>query len=323
MKYRTLGKTGFEVSEIGFGAWGIGGGWWHAADDAESMRVMRTAFDLGINFIDTAYNYGDGHSETLVGRAAKEASGDILVATKIPPKNYGFPSQPGTPLSEAYPTDWMIECTETSLKRLGLETIDLQQFHVWLDEWADMDEWKEAVVKLKQQGKVRTFGLSLNFPMEPDYGAAGFATGLIEVCQVAYNIFDQIPAAELFPLARQENIGIIVKSPLDEGALTGTITPDTKFPEDSFQGYYFRDDRPKEVWERVKALEFLLAGDSETMAEAALRFCLSPDVVSTVIAGTRKVTHMEANAKASDKGPLPPEYLERLKEHAWVHNYWA
>jgi aryl-alcohol dehydrogenase-like predicted oxidoreductase len=323
MRYRKLGKAGFEVSEISFGAWGIGGAWWAGEDDGQSLESMRLAFELGVNFVDTAPNYGDGHSEELVGRAVKDWGKKIYIGTKVNPKNFTWPAEPGASIKEVFPQDWIIESTEKSLRRLGVEQIDLQQFHVWLDEWAGQDEWKETVVKLKEQGKVKAFGLSLNYPLEPDYGAEGIRTGLIDACQVVYNIYEQAPETGLFPLALQENIGIIVKSPLDEGALTGKITPDTVFPENSFQDFYFSGDRKREVYERARALEFLIHDDVETLAEAALRFCLSHPALSTVIVGMRKPEHTRANVKASDKGSLPKEDLEKLKEHAWPHNFWV
>jgi aryl-alcohol dehydrogenase-like predicted oxidoreductase len=323
VKYRKLGKAGFEVSEISFGAWGIGGDWWAGEDDQESLKSMRLAFELGVNFVDTAPNYGNGHSEELVGKAVRDWGEKIYISTKINPKNFTWPAVPGTPLKEVFPQDWIIESTEASLKRLGVEQIDLQQLHVWLDEWADQDEWKEAVVKLKEQGKIKALGLSLNYPLEPDYGAAGIRTGLIDSCQVVYNIYEQVPEQGLFPLALKENIGIIVKSSLDEGALTGKITPETVFPEGSFQDFYFSGDRKLEVYERATALEFLVHGDVESLAEAALRFCLSHPALSTVIVGMRKPEHTRANVTASDKGPMPKKDLETLKDHAWPHNFWA
>lgn len=322
MRYRKLGKAGFEVSEISFGAWGIGGDWWAGEDDAESLKSMRLAFELGVNFVDTAPNYGNGHSEELVGRAVREWGEKIYLGTKINPMNFTWPAAPGTPLKEVFPRQWIIESTEKSLKRLGVEQIDLQQLHVWLDEWADQDEWKEAVVRLKEQGKIKAFGLSLNYPLEPDYGAEGIRTGLIDTCQVVYNIYEQVPAEKLFPLALQENIGVIAKSPLDEGALTGKITPATVFAEGSFQDFYFKGDRKREVYERAKALEFLLHDEVESLAEAALRFCLSHPALSTVIVGMRQPEHTRANVKASERGPLPQADLEKLKEHAWPHNFW-
>lgn len=322
MRYRTLGRTGYKVSEIGFGAWGIGGGWWKGEQDQESLQSLRRALELGVNFLDTAITYGDGHSEELVGQVVRESKSKVYVTTKIPPKNYGFPPAPGTPLREAFPKEWIIACTERSLKSLGLEQIDLQQFHVWSDEWADMDEWKEAVVELKRQGKISAFGLSLNYPLERDYGAKAINTGLIDACEVTYNIYEQEPEEGLFPLALEKNIGILAKSPLDEGSLSGKITPESVFPEGGFLDGYFRGDRRQEVWKRAQALEFLKHDPKDSLAEIALRFCLSHPAVTSVIAGMRKPEHVDSNAAASDKGPLPKKDLEQLKGHAWPHNFW-
>jgi len=323
MRYRKLGKSGLEVSEIGFGGWGIGGAWWSGANDDESLQSLKLTLELGVNFFDTAPNYGDGRSEKLIGTALHGWSGRTLIATKVNPKNMVWPAAPGTPLLDVFPGEWIIESTEKSLKNLGVEQVDVQLLHVWLDEWADRDEWKEAFLKLKTQGKVRAFGLSLNYPLEPDYGARAIDTGLIDCCEVVYNIFEQAPEAGLFPLALQKNVGIIVKSPLDEGALTGKITPETVFPEGSFQDWYFRGDRKQEVQQRARAREFLLHDGCESLSEAALRFCLSHPAVSTIIAGMRKPEHVRANTKASGKGPLPADDLARLQAHAWPHNFWA
>ena len=321
MRYRKMAKTGVEISEIGFGGWGIGGAWWAGADDEASLRSLITAFELGVNFVDTAPNYGDGRSERLIGQAVSEWSGRIYVTTKVNPGNFVWPARPGTPLEEVFTKEWIIKSTENSLRNLGTEQIDLQLLHVWLDEWADRDEWKEAFLQLKQSGKVAAFGLSLNYPLEPDHGEKAIMTGLIDAVEVTYNIFEKAPEQELFPLAQRENVTVIAKSPLDEGALTGKVRPDTVFPEDSFRGFYFKGDRKQEVWERVQPLHFLLR-DGDTMAQAALRFCLSHPAVTTVITGMRSLDHTRENVQASDRGPLAEEDLERLREHAWPHNFW-
>ena len=322
MRYREFGKTGLKVSEIGFGGWGIGGAWWSGANDEESLRSVKQALDLGVNFLDTAPNYGDGRSEQIIGQALQGRAGRAVVATKVNPKNMKWPAAPGTPLSEVFPADWIISSTEKSLKNLGVEQIDIQLLHVWLDEWAGLDEWKNACLKLKGQGKVRAFGLSLNYPLKPDYGAKAIATGLIDCCEVVYNIYERAPEEGLFPLALKQKVGIIVKSPLDEGALTGKITPASVFPQGSFLDFYFQGDRKQEVYRRAQALEFLLHDGCETLSEAALRFCLSHQAVSTIIVGMRKPEHARENVQASDKGPLPAADLARLKDHAWPHDYW-
>jgi aryl-alcohol dehydrogenase-like predicted oxidoreductase len=322
MRYRKLGKTGFQVSEIGFGAWGIGGGWWAGENDEESLNALRLAFESGVNFVDTALNYGDGHSEALVGQGVRQWPSRVYVSTKVPPKNYTWPAVPGTPLAEAFPREWVVQCVEQSLKNLGLECVDLLMFHVWLDEWAGMDEWKETVEQLKRLGKISAVGLSLNFPLEGDYGARTIETGLIDACQAVYNIYEQTPQRGLFPLALEHGVGIIARSPLDEGALTGKITPETTFPEGSFLDSYFKADRKREVHQRAQALDFLLCDDCKTLGQAALRFCLSHPAVSTVIVGMRNPEHTRQNAEASDKGGLARADLDRLAEHDWPHNFW-
>lgn len=324
MRYRKLGKTGLEVSEIAYGAWGIGGDWWKGCTDEEATASLYRSVDLGINFIDTAMGYGDGHSEQLIGAVLRKRSERVMVATKIRPMNYNFGPKPGDSFKEAYSTKWIMECTERSLKYLQQEQIDLQMLHVWLDEWAEYDEWKEAVVRLKDQGKVRCFGLSLVFPLqEAHVPKAAIASGLVDACQVVYNIYQQEPEELLFPLAQKENVGIIVRCPLDEGSLTGTITPDSTFPEGDWRNDYFRGERKAEVYKRAQALQWLMQGQAASLPEAALRFCLSQPAVSAIVVGMRRPYHVDANIQASDRGPLPPQDLERLREHAWPHNYWA
>jgi aryl-alcohol dehydrogenase-like predicted oxidoreductase len=324
VQYRKLGKAGFEVSEIGYGAWGIGLDWWKGSTDEDAVNSMNLAIDLGVNFIDTAMGYGDGHSERLIGQVLSSRTEPVYVATKVRPMNYNFSPKPGDSFQEAFSKEWIIENTERSLKNLGQEQLDVQMLHVWLDEWADHDEWKEAVARLKEQGKVRSFGLSLVFPLEDTHvPKKAIKTGLIDVCQVVYNIYQQEPQEVLFPLAQEHNVGIVVRCPLDEGALTGMITPETTFPEDDWRNNYFGGDRKREVYERAQALQWLVGSDVESLAEGALRFCFSHPAVATVIAGMRQVKHVRSNAKASAKGPLAAEQLERLKEHAWPHNFWV
>lgn len=323
MRYRKLGKAGFEVSEIGYGAWGIGLDWWKGSTDEDALNSMNLAIDLGVNFIDTAMGYGDGHSERLIGQVLKSRSEQVYVATKIRPMNYNFCPCPGDSFKEAFTKEWIIENSEQSLKNLGQERLDVQMLHVWTDEWADHDEWKEAVVRLKEQGKVRSFGLSLVCPLEEIHiPQRAFETGLIDVCQVVYNIYQQEPQEMLFPLAQEHEVGIVARCPLDEGALTGKIALDTTFPEGDWRNSYFGGDRRAQVIERADALEWLIGDDVETLSEAALRFCWSHPAVSSVIVGMRRTEHVKANALASDKGDLAPEALERLKAHAWPHNFW-
>ena len=325
MLYRKLGSTDMNVSVLGFGGWGIGSSdWAGSSDDQEAINSIRRAMEHGVNFFDSALGYGAGHSEELIGQVVKGKQDQFYVTSKIPPKNYTWPQKPGTPIAEAYPKDWIIECTEKSLKNYGLDYIDLQQFHVWINEWSEIDEWKEAVAQLVKDGKVRYFGLSINFPYgKEDDGIPVLENGSADSIQVVHNIFQQEPEQDVFPAAEKTKKGIICRCPLDEGALSGKITPDTVLPEGSFLGNYFRGERKREVFEKTQALNWLMAeGYAENLAEAAIRYCLSFPVVSSVIVGMRSSKHTEANCKAADKGPLPKEAVERLKAHAWNHNYW-
>jgi len=322
MRYRKLGRTGFEVSEIGYGAWGIGGKMWLDSDDQESLRALRRAFELGVNFIDTALVYGDGHSEQLVAQVLRDAPHKVYVATKVPPKNRLWPARPGIGIEEVFPYDYIIRCTEESLRNLGLETVDLQQLHVWNPEWLDREEWRRAAEDLKRAGKIRAFGISIN-DHQPDSALEVIQTGLIDTVQVIYNIFDQSPEKNLFPLCQKLDIGVIVRVPLDEGGLTGKITPETRFPPGDWREEYFKGDRKRQVWERVQAIQRDIEGLVEgTIAEVALRFCLSHPAVSTVIPGMRRVQTVESSCSVSDLGPLPENVIQVLRRHAWPRNFY-
>lgn len=321
MKFRRLGRTGIEVSEIGYGAWGIGGKQWLGGEDDESVRALRRAIELGVNFIDTALAYGEGHSEKLVGEVVRQAPGKVWVSTKIPPKNQKWPAQPGIPITEVFPYEYVMECTEKSLRNLNTETIDLQQFHVWNPEWLGSDDWCRAIQDLKKSGKVRFVGISIN-DHQPDSALEIIETGLIDTVQVIYNIFDQSPESKLLPLCQAKDIGVLARVPLDEGALTGTITAETQFPHGDFRGWYFRKDRKQQVVEHVDALKADIKPGEGTLPEVALRYILSHPAVSTVIPGMRKVSNVESNAAVSDKGPLPGAMLERVKKHAWDKNFY-
>jgi aryl-alcohol dehydrogenase-like predicted oxidoreductase len=321
MEYRTFGKTGMKISEIGYGAWGIGGEMWQGSKDEESIKALHRAIDLGLNFIDTALVYGGGHSENLVGRLLKDRKEQLYVASKIPPKNMQWPAQAGSALRDVFPYDHIITCTEKSLKNLGVEQIDLQQFHVWNDSWALDAEWQDAIAALKEQGKIRFAGMSLN-DHEPDNALKVAALGLVDSFQVIYNIYDQSPEKNLFPVCQNLGIGIIVRVPLDEGGLSGNITPDTKFPDGDFRGGYFRGDRKRQVYEHTNALKKLLGKEAATTAELALRFCLHHKAVSTVIPGMRSMANVEANCSISDGQQLSESLLAELRHHVWERNYY-
>ena len=321
MNYRSLGRTGLKVSEIGYGAWGIGKGLWIGASDEESLKALHRAVDLGLNFVDTALGYGDGHSEKLVGQLVRERSETIYVATKIPPKNAVWPARPGTPVAEAFPGDHVIRCTEQSLRNLGLETIDVQQFHVWSDEWVGQGDWLEAIQKLKQQGKLRYFGVSIN-DYQPENAIKLIESGVLDTVQVIYNIFEQNPEENLFPACERKNVGVIVRVALDEGGLTGTITPDTNFAEDDFRAKYFRGDRKQQVYERVERIVSDLGISVDQLPETALRYVLSHPAVSTVIPGMRSVRNVERNCLIGDGRGLPEETVGKLKAHRWDRNFY-
>ena len=322
MNYRKLGRTGLEVSEIGYGAWGIAGDAWLGAKDEESLKALNRAVDLGLNFIDTALAYGEGHSERLVGKILAERSETIHVATKVPPKNLQWPAPAGLHPDEVFPGDYVRECTEQSLKNLGVEALDVQQFHVWQDEWMGEGDWQEAVEDLKREGKIRSFGVSIN-DHQPANAVRLIETGLVDTVQVIHNVFDQSPEDELFPACQERGVGVIVRVPFDEGALTGNITPETEFDEGDFRNHYFRDDRKQEVQERVRAIISELGAGEDQIAEIALRYILSHPAVSTVIPGMRSVRNVKRNMRVGDGQGLPEDQVRLLKNHRWVRNFYA
>lgn len=322
MRYRKLGRTGLEISEIGYGAWGIGGKQWKGGTDDESLQALRRAFDLGLNFIDTALAYGDGHSEKLVGSVVKEAPHRVFVATKVPPMNRIWPAAPASAIADVFPYDYIVRSTQESLRNLDVETVDLQQLHVWDPGWIDREEWQRAFEDLKRDGKIRYTGISIN-DHQPDTALAAVASGRFDTVQVIYNIFDQSPAQNLFPAAQKHNVGVLARVPFDEGSLTGNITANSEFEGDEFRAFYFRGDRRRQVVEHVGALRQDLEGVPGSLPEIALRFCLSHPAVSTVIPGMRKVRNVEGNCGVSDQGPLEKAVLEKLKHHAWNKNFYS
>ena len=321
MKYRPFGKTGTNVSEIGYGAWGIGGAMWQGATDEESMRALHKAIDMGVNFIDTALVYGDGHSEGLVGRLVKERQERIYVSTKVPPRNGQWPARKGVDLNETFPHDYIIKKTEQSLKNLNLDFVDIQQFHVWDDEWTDQAEWSDAISRLKEEGKIRHFGVSIN-DHQPENALKLAASGKVDTFQVIYNIFDQSPEDKLFPFCLEKNIGVIVRVPLDEGGLGGSITAETVFPAGDFRNNYFKGNRKQEIVDRVAKLMQISSAEARTIAELALRFTLSHPAVSTVIPGMRSMKNVEANCGLSDGRLLSVKLLAELKNHRWVRDFY-
>lgn len=321
MRYRKLGPTEAEISEIGFGAWGIGGKQWQGGKDDESVTALKRSFELGVNFVDTALAYGDGHSEHLVGQAVRNSFRRIYVATKVPPKNRIWPATPATGIEEVFPYDYIMQCTEESLRNLGVEQIYLQQFHVWTDAWTPTEEWRRAIEDLRRSGKVRYFGVSVS-EHDPDSALEAVKTGLFTAVQVIYNIFDQTPEKNLFPLCEKLKVGVLARVPLDEGGLTGTITEDTTFEPGEFRDSYFRGDRKRQVVEHVNALKADLAAVPGTLPEIALRFCLSHRAVTTVIPGMRRVSTVESSCRAAAAGPLDQKTIGVLRRHAWNRNFY-
>ena len=314
MRYRDFGRTGWSVSEVGYGMWGLAG--WTGTDDREAEAALDRALELGCNFFDTAWAYGEGKSERILGGLLARHPGQRLyVATKIPPRNRRWPSRRGDRLEEVFPPDHIREFTERSLANLGIDTIDLQQFHVWEDAWAQDARWQRAVEELKSQGLVRAVGVSVN-RWEPTNVLQTLETGLIDAVQVIYNIFDQAPEDELFPRCRELGIAVIARVPFDEGTLTGTLTKETRWPADDWRSTYFVPENLAASVDRAEALRPLVPAGM-TMPELALRWILQEPTVSTVIPGMRKIKHVEANLAVSDGSRLPSSLMSQLKAHRW------
>ncbi len=315
MNYRQFGRTGWQVSEVGYGMWGMGG--WSGSDDAESLKSLQRAVDLGCNFFDTAFVYGNGRSENLLGQLVR-ANPDkkLYTATKIPPKNMKYPTLPEHSLEDCYPPEHIEEFLHKSLKNAGLERFDLLQIHTWNDDWTNESGWSDMLEKLKRENLISACGISIN-RWEPSNGVKAVRSGKIDSVQVIYNIFDQNPEDELFPACAEMNVAVIARVPFDEGTLTGTLTKETIFPEGDWRKNYFTPENLLPSVERADALKPLVPENS-TMAEMALRFILDNPTVSTIIPGMRKIKHVEANIDASDAGELPEHLVDELRKHAWI-----
>ena len=335
MNYRILGKTGLKVSEVGMGTWQLAGRpWgWDAPDEEESLRALHRFVELGGNFIDTAWVYGrfddpadarGAHcSEELIGQFIKESGNrdKVIIASKIPPKNRKWPAWQGVPISEVFPEGYIEQMVDSSLKSLGIETLDIMQFHVWQDDFAKEDAWKNEIQRITKKGKVKHWGISIN-DYQPSNCLKTLDTGLIGSVQFIFNIFHQKPTEKLLPYAKEHNIGLITRVPLDEGGLTGKITMKTKF-EDDMRSKYFNEDRLPEFVKRTDELKELLDGEAKSLPELALRYLLSFDEVSTMIPGTRKVKNVDANVSVSDGRKLSPELMKELENHAWERNFYV
>jgi aryl-alcohol dehydrogenase-like predicted oxidoreductase len=314
MRYRRFGRTGWMVSEIGYGMWGMGS--WSGSNDEESRRSLQRAVDLGCNFFDTAWAYGAGRSENLLGQLIRaNPERQLYAATKIPPKNMQWPSRRQFTLDDCYPPDHIEEYVHKSLANAGLESFDLVQFHTWEDSWTDDERWINKVDDLRRQGLIRAIGISIN-RWEPWNGMRAVRSGLIDAVQVIYNIFDQNPEDELFPACAEMDVAVIARVPFDEGTLTGTLTKESRWPAGDWRNTYFVPENLIPSVERADALKPLVPAGM-TMPEMALRFILSNPQVSTIIPGMRKVQHVEANIAASDLGPLPEALHRQLRAHRW------
>jgi aryl-alcohol dehydrogenase-like predicted oxidoreductase len=325
MNYRRFGRTGWKVSEIGYGMWGLAG--WSGSDEDETMRSLRRAVELGCNFFDTAWAYGDGKSEQILAKILKEYKNDsvaggpdkhLYVATKIPPKNRRWPSTRSFTLDDCYPPEYVEEYIEKSLNNLGVETIDLMQLHTWEDRWLNDERLPREIEKMKKTGKVRAFGPSMN-RWEPANGIRAVLEGYADAVQVIYNIFDQNPDDALFPICRMKETAVIARVPFDEGTLTGMLTPDSKWPSGDWRNTYFVPENLKSSIAHAEALRPLIPAGS-TMPEMALRFILNNQNVNTTIPGMRKLKNVEANCAASGLGPLPAELHRKLRAHRWDRN---
>ena len=314
MNYRRFGRAGWQISEVGYGMWGMSA--WTGSDDAESRASLQLAVDLGCNYFDTAWHYGMGHSERLLGDLVRQNPGrNIYVATKIPPKNLAWPARPEYSLDDCFPPDHIEQHVHISLKNLGLESCDLMQFHTWSDAWLPDDRWAIKIDELRRKGLFRAVGISLN-RWEPWNGVGAVKSGLIDSVQVMYNIFDQNPEDELFPACAAMDVAVIARCPLDQGSLTGTLTRDSKWPEGDWRNKHFRPEVLKEIVDRVEALKPLVP-EGETLPELALRFILSNPAVATGIPGMRKIRNVEENLRTAAAGPLPSPLVAELGKHRW------
>ncbi len=314
MRYRTLGRTGFSVSDIAHGLWGMGS--WSDSDDRQSAEALQSATDLGCNFFDSAWAYGDGRSDRLLGAHLKKNAGkQLFAASKVPPLNRRWPARSSYKYADVFPKTHVLATADSICEALQQPVIDLLQFHVWDDSWANEPEFRETVELLKSSGRVRAFGISLN-RWEPANGIAAIRTGLVDTVQVIYNIFDQAPEDELFPACREHNVGVIARVPLDEGSLGGKLTPQTTFPAGDWRANYFNPANLHATLSRVERVKSSLP-EGMTLPEMALRFILSNLVVSTAIIGMRKQEHVRANIAASDAGPIKAALLAELKHHRW------
>jgi aryl-alcohol dehydrogenase-like predicted oxidoreductase len=289
---------------------------WSGSDDRQSLDSLQLSVDAGCNFFDSAWAYGEGKSDGLLGTTIANNSGKRLyAASKIPPANRQWPARGKYKYRDVFSADHVFKYADMIRKKLRTDSIDLLQFHVWDDSWADEAEFRSTVEKLKRDGWIHHFGLSLN-RWEPENGMKALRTGLVDVVQVIYNIFDQAPEDQLFPLCQELNVGVIARVPLDEGSLGGKMTAETTFPRNDWRSGYFGPENLANTLQRVDKLKAILPV-GKSLPEMALRFILSHPAVSTTIVGMRSPQHVHHNIAASDAGPLEPALLHQLKSHRW------
>jgi aryl-alcohol dehydrogenase-like predicted oxidoreductase len=316
MKYRSFGRAGKWVSEIGYGMYGVGGPEWSGTNPDETRRALQLALDLGCTFFDTAWGYGSGAGERLLGELVRSnPDRTIVTATKVPPKNRRWPSRRGDAIAEAFPPEYVREYAERSLSNLGLDRIDLLQFHVWEDDWSSDPGWQRCVDDLRREGLVASVGISLN-RWEPWNGVKTVATGLIDSVQVIYNIFDQAPEDELLPLCRKMSVAVIARVPFDEGGLTGELKADSTWPEGDWRNIYFGPENLQPTVDRADALKELVPPQM-TLPEFALAFVLANPDVSTVIPGMRTRRHVTSNLMVSETPRIDPALVAQLRGHRW------
>jgi aryl-alcohol dehydrogenase-like predicted oxidoreductase len=319
MKYRKLGRTGFQVSELAHGLWGMSG--WTGSDDKESLAALQLAVEMGCNFFDTAWAYGEGKSDGMLGEILSRNPNPpnpgkrLFAASKIPPLNRKWPARSAYRYADVFPAVHVLKHADMIREKLRTDSIDLLQFHVWDDSWVEVAEFRNTIEKLKRDGTIRSFGLSLN-RWEPENGLKALRTGLVDVVQVIHNIFDQAPEDELFPLCQDLEVGVIARVPLDEGSLGGRMTSETRFPKGDWRAMYFGPKNLIPTLERVEKLKAVVPS-SMTLPQMALRYILSYPAVSTIIVGMRKLDHVRQNIAVSDAGPLDAALLRKLKEHRW------
>jgi aryl-alcohol dehydrogenase-like predicted oxidoreductase len=314
MKYRTLGKAGIKVSEVGFGSWAIGGRseeagtpWgWGEVPEAEAIAAVRHALELGANFFDTADVYGDGRSEEVLGKALASEWDKVYVASKA--GNVVRDGQPGKDWSREH----LVRSCEASLKRLKKDVIDVYQLHNPEVNEIRTGDWPETMELLREQGKIRWYGVSVFLPEE---GMAVLERGQGHTLQVAYNALRLEMEESVFPLARKKNFGIIARVPLYYGILTGKYREDTTFPADDHRSHTLPPETMRALVPRAERVRKLAGVGSDAFGKWSLKFVLASPAVSTVIPGARNKRQAELNAGASD-GAIAQDAVEAVKK-AW------